>query len=47
MAGAKIPVLEVEQFWLKSGGRGLYAYHDGTALDASTGIFTGVSSQVA
>ena len=47
MAGAKIPVLEVEQFWLRSGGRGIYAYHDGTALDALTGIFTGVSSQVA
>ena len=46
MAGVKIPVLEVEQFWLKSGGRGIHAYHDGTILDASTGIFTGVSSQV-
>jgi len=44
MAGVKIPVLEVEQLWLKSGGRGIYAYHDGTVLDASTSIFTGVSS---
>ena len=47
MAGAKIPVLEVERLWIRSGGRGLHAYHDGTALDASTGIWTGVSSQTA
>ena len=32
MAGAKIPVLEIEKLTLTKDGRGLYAYNDGDVL---------------
>lgn len=46
MPGAKIPVLEIENLFLKEDGRGLILYQDDTNFAVkSTSPWTGISSQ--
>jgi hypothetical protein len=48
MPGAKIPVLEIENLFLKEDGRGLVVYDDATNfVVASASPWTGVSSNCA
>lgn len=36
MAGAKIPVIEIEQLWIKKSGRGFYGNNDGVTMSGGT-----------
>ena len=45
MTGAKIPVLEIENLFIKEDGRGLILYNDGTnLLETGASPWTGVNA---